>query len=87
MVTATNVEKTVIQFPVTMRATPTCAYVAGGFKWNIAGTLTSVGTLTTVTGTNASFLTIGDTVTATAGGTAFLVGSNTTGAIVCSADF
>lgn len=84
-VTATNVEKYIL--PLTqMRATPTCTFTAGGFDANIAGTNAAVGTLTQVTGSTSSSLTIGDTKTATAGGTAFLNGTNTTGAIKCTAE-
>lgn len=87
MVSATNVERAVLAFPVTMRTTPTCTLTKGGINWNLAGTNTAAGTLTQVSGTTAQYLTIGDTVTATAGGTAFLNGTNTTGLLSCSADF
>lgn len=86
MVSATNVERATLVFPENMIAIPTCTFTAGGLKWNIAGTNTAVGTLTQVTGSTSQFLTIGDTVTATAGGTAFLNGSLTTGKIACSAE-
>lgn len=86
MVAATNVERATLSFPVPMRATPTCTFTAGGLKWDIAGTDTAVTTLTQVTGSSATVLTIGDTTTATVGGTSPLFGSNTTGAIKCSAE-
>ena len=86
MVSASNVERAVLMFPTTMRTTPTCTFTAGGFKWDLNGTDTAVGTLTQVTGSTAQFLTIGDTTTGTAGQTAFLLGSNTTGSIKCSAE-
>lgn len=86
MVDATNVEKAVLALPVPMRATPTCTYTAGGFKWDLNGTDTAVTTLTQVTGSTNAYLTIGDTTAGTAGQTAFLKGSATTGAIKCSAE-
>jgi hypothetical protein len=87
MVSATNVEVGVLHLPVTMRAVPTCAFTAGGLKWNLAGTNTAVGTLTCNSASTPSIVTIGDTVTATAGGAAFLNGSSTTGRIKVSARF
>lgn len=86
MVSATNVERAVLDFPIAMRAVPTCSFVSGGFNFNIAGTNTAAGTLTQVTGTTTQILTIGGTATGTAGGTAFLNGTNTTGSIACSAE-
>lgn len=86
MVSATNVERAILPLSGTMRATPTCTFTAGGFDWNIAGTNGAVGTLTQVTGSTASLLVIGDTKTATAGGTAFLNGTGTTGKIACSSE-
>lgn len=85
-VSATNVEVGVLPLPVTMRAVPTCTFTAGGLKWNLAGTNTAVGTLTCNAASTPSILTLGDTVTATAGGTAFLNGSATTGRINISAE-
>ena len=86
LVSATNTERAVLAFPTQMRIVPTCTFTSGGFKWNIAGTSTSVSTLTQVTGTTANYLTIGDTATGTAGGTAFLNGSAATGLIQCSSE-
>lgn len=86
MVSATNVERAILNLPVTMRAVPTLTATAGGFKWNLAGTVTAVGTLTLVTGSTANIVTIGDTVTATAGGVSPLLGSATTGILAFSAE-
>jgi len=86
IVSATNVERATLNLPVPMRAVPTCTFTAGGLKWNLNGTVTAVGTLTQVTGSTAGILTIGDTTTATAGWTAPLLGSATTGAIKCTAE-
>ena len=85
-VTATNVERLVFPFMVTMRAIPTCTFTSGGFNFNIAGVAGATGTMTQVTGTTANILTIGGTATGTAGGAVILVGTNTTGSISCSAE-
>jgi hypothetical protein len=86
MVSAANVERANLQLPETMRAVPTCTFTAGGLKWDLEGTDTGVGTLTCSAASTPSIVTIGDTVNSTAGFTAALLGSNTTGIIQITAE-
>jgi len=72
--------------PTVLRATPTLTPTTGGFKWNLAGTNTSAGTFTLVTGSTGAVVTIGDTTTCTSGTVAALNGSATTGILDVDAE-
>lgn len=88
MISATDVQTVTIPLPVTMRKIPTVVVTAGGFQFNIAGTLTPVGAGFAAGGTQStSGVSVVGALTATAGQATQLVGSNTTGKITVSADF
>lgn len=87
-VNATNNETIFIPLPVQMRAAPTVTVTAGGYKINVAGTETAVGSGFAAGSTHTpNYITVVDNLTATVGQAVLLVGSNSTGNIAVSADF
>lgn len=88
MVNATNNQTIALSLPTQMRIAPTVTITAGGFKINVAGTETAVGTGFAAGATHTpNYITVVDNLTATVGQSVLLVGSNSTGSIAISADF
>lgn len=85
---ATNTPKISYWLPASMIGTPTVTWTVGGFNLNLAGAAATAATGGTGTGlANSNLVSLAFTNTCTAGGTAGLVGTNTTGSITVSADF
>lgn len=86
VVAATNAERAVYPLITSMRKVPTCTFVIGGFQWNIGGSNVAANAPIQAGGSTTTAITIADTVASSAGSTAFLKGTSTTGQIDCTAD-
>lgn len=86
-VAGTNAEIIFIPLPVQMRAAPTVTVSAGSFKFNVAGTPTSVAGFAAGSTHTPNYISVVGTTTATSGQATLLQGGGGAGFIDASAEF